>query len=74
MKPLEGLKVVELGMFISAPGVARILGDWGAEVVKIEALKGDNGRVASGQVWLPMEPDCDPIFSIIQLFLPARAS
>ena len=65
MKPLEGIKVVELGMFISAPGVARILCDWGADVVKIEAPKGDSGRVASGQVGLPMDPDCDPIFSII---------
>ena len=65
MKPLEGLKVVELGMYISAPGVARLLADWGAEVTKVEAISGDKGRVASGQVGLPMDPDCDPIFSII---------
>lgn len=42
MKPLEGLKVVELGMYVAAPGISRLLGDWGAEVIKIESPKGDN--------------------------------
>ncbi|MGZ5088011.1 MAG: CaiB/BaiF CoA transferase family protein [Usitatibacter sp.] len=35
--PLEGLKVVELGTLIAGPYCARLLAEFGAEVVKIEA-------------------------------------
>jgi formyl-CoA transferase len=34
--PLEGLKVVELGTLIAGPYCARLLGEFGADVVKIE--------------------------------------
>jgi formyl-CoA transferase len=36
-KPLAGLKVVELGTLIAGPFAARILAEFGAEVIKIEA-------------------------------------
>ena len=39
--PLAGIRVVELGTLIAAPFATRILGDFGAEVIKIEALDGD---------------------------------
>jgi crotonobetainyl-CoA:carnitine CoA-transferase CaiB-like acyl-CoA transferase len=42
--PLEGVRVVELGMWIAGPGAAGILADWGAEVVKIEPPAGDPAR------------------------------
>lgn len=64
MKPLEGLKVVELGMYMAAPGVTRLLVDWGAEVVKIEAPASDKSRLSGAQIRLPIEPDCNPIFSV----------
>ncbi|MGZ5065019.1 MAG: CaiB/BaiF CoA transferase family protein [Usitatibacter sp.] len=35
--PLEGLKVVEMGTLIAGPYCARLLAEFGAEVVKIEA-------------------------------------
>lgn len=35
--PLEGLRVIELGTILSASTAARILGDFGAEVIKVEA-------------------------------------
>jgi len=35
-KPLEGIRVIELGMFHAGPGGAAILGDLGAEVIKVE--------------------------------------
>lgn len=35
--PLSGMRVVELGTLIAAPFAARILGDFGAEIIKIEA-------------------------------------
>lgn len=36
MKPLEGLKVVEMGQLIAGPFCGQVLADFGAEVVKIE--------------------------------------
>ena len=34
--PLDGIRVLELGTLISGPFAARLLGDMGAEVIKIE--------------------------------------
>ena len=34
--PLAGLKVLELGQLIAGPFAAKTLGDFGADVVKIE--------------------------------------
>ncbi len=44
-RALDGLKVVEYGQFISGPYCAKLLGDLGAEVIKIEAPGvGDTAR------------------------------
>ncbi|MFA5608294.1 MAG: CaiB/BaiF CoA-transferase family protein [Leucobacter sp.] len=34
--PLSGIRVVELGNFIAAPTAGRLLGDFGADVIKVE--------------------------------------
>ncbi|MDE0884062.1 MAG: CaiB/BaiF CoA-transferase family protein [Myxococcota bacterium] len=34
--PLVGIKVVELGVWVAGPAAGCILGDWGADVIKIE--------------------------------------
>ncbi|OCW30511.1 CoA transferase [Pseudomonas aylmerensis] len=36
--PLSGIKVIEIGTLIAAPFAARLLGEFGAEVIKIEAM------------------------------------
>lgn len=38
--PLQGVKVIELGTLIAGPFCARVLAEFGAEVVKIEAPEG----------------------------------
>jgi formyl-CoA transferase len=38
--PLQGVKVIELGTLIAGPFCARLLGEFGAEVIKIEAPDG----------------------------------
>ncbi len=42
--PLEGIRVVEYGVFHAGPGAGAILGDLGADVVKIEEASGDPMR------------------------------
>lgn len=43
---LKGLKVVDFTAYIAGPGAAAILGDWGADVIKIERPGGDSVRHA----------------------------
>ncbi|MEE9277983.1 MAG: CoA transferase, partial [Dehalococcoidia bacterium] len=42
--PLDGVRVVELAIFIAGPSIGMLLADWGAEVIKIEAPEGDPWR------------------------------
>ncbi len=36
MGPMEGIKVVEMGVWVAGPAAGVVLADWGADVVKIE--------------------------------------
>jgi len=42
--PLAGLRVLDISSFIAAPAAAVVLGDWGADVIKIEGPEGDPNR------------------------------
>jgi len=42
--PLEGIRIVEYGVFHAGPGANGILGDMGADVIKIETGDGDPER------------------------------
>jgi crotonobetainyl-CoA:carnitine CoA-transferase CaiB-like acyl-CoA transferase len=44
VKPLQGIRVIELGAFIAGPLATRLLSDFGAEVIKVEPPKGDQIR------------------------------
>ncbi|MDJ0361868.1 CoA transferase [Rhodococcus sp. H29-C3] len=57
--PLTGLTVIELGRFVAAPLAGRLLADWGADVIKVEAPAGDPMR------WGPMgeRPGFSPQFA-----------
>jgi crotonobetainyl-CoA:carnitine CoA-transferase CaiB-like acyl-CoA transferase len=46
--PLAGLRVIELATVIMAPYACQILGDLGADVIKVEAADGDHSRVMGG--------------------------
>jgi crotonobetainyl-CoA:carnitine CoA-transferase CaiB-like acyl-CoA transferase len=48
---LDGIKVVEAGLLVQGPQAAATLGEWGADVVKVELPGyGDQSR------WLPVQP------------------
>jgi len=42
--PLAGLVVLDISTYIAAPAAAMVLGDFGADVIKVEALEGDPHR------------------------------
>jgi crotonobetainyl-CoA:carnitine CoA-transferase CaiB-like acyl-CoA transferase len=43
-RPLEGLRVLDIGISTAGPYAARLLGDLGADVIKVEPLDGENTR------------------------------
>jgi len=54
--PLAGIRVVEFTHMVMGPTCGMILGDLGAEVIKVEPLAGDNTRrlLGSGAGFFPM--------------------
>ncbi len=68
MKPLEGIKVVDFTTYMATPATGRVLGEWGAEVIKIEAAKGDPLRVTQAAVFnMPMSDDENLAFDMCNL-------
>ena len=59
---LKGLKVIDFTAYIAGPGAAAIMGDWGAEVIKVERREGDNMR----HVFADLKNDigANPIFEL----------
>jgi len=57
--PLQGIKVVEMGVWVAGPAAGAILADWGAEVSKIEPIRvGDPARLFASMFGadLPFNP------------------
>ncbi|ACV21973.1 Formyl-coenzyme A transferase [Slackia heliotrinireducens] len=68
MQPLKGLKVVDLTTFLATPTTGRVLGEMGAEVIKVEAAKGDPTRVNQAPVYgMPMADDENLAFDMANM-------
>ena len=60
---LQGIRVVELGVWVAGPAAAGILADWGADVIKVEPPAGDPMR-AIFQTTIASEVPHNPPFEL----------
>jgi crotonobetainyl-CoA:carnitine CoA-transferase CaiB-like acyl-CoA transferase len=60
---LDGVRVIEMGLWVAGPAAAGILADWGADVVKIEPPSGDPMR-AFFQLATGSKVDRNPPFDL----------
>lgn len=62
--PLAGITVVELATVVAAPTTSRMLCAYGADVIKVETLYGDEMRRAGKTEMTPYEDDKNPLFTV----------
>src|SRR5262249_48208298 len=61
MRPLEGIRVLEVAMYRFVPSAGAVLGEWGADVIKVEhAVTGDPQRGLRQTGPLRVEGDPNP--------------
>ena len=63
--PLQGVRVLEVANWMAGPGAAALMADMGADVVKVEPLRGDAMRKATRQPVRP--PDAEPLDASFQM-------
>lgn len=61
-RPLDGYRVVELAQWVAGPSAAGLMGDWGADVIKVEAPTGDPQRTMFAAVGID-KPLPNPSFA-----------
>ena len=64
-KPLTGIRVLDIACFIAAPHAASIMGEFGADVIKVEHPNG-------GDPWRRYGTQTEPV-SYTHLTLPTKA-
>lgn len=59
---LKGIKVIEFATFVAAPSCAKMLADWGADVIKVEPISGEGQRFIGLSFSSPASEDENPWF------------
>ena len=68
-KLLSGIKVVELSTYVAVPAAGRILAEWGAEVIKIEAKGGELWRhYPEHGFQVPSNEEENPLFDLYNAY------
>lgn len=62
--PLENIKVIDLSSFAAVSSTGRLLADWGADVIKVESLRGDAWRQFACVGNVPATEDENPCWEI----------
>lgn len=58
--PLKGIRVVDFTVAGAGPAAGKMLADWGADVIKIEPLTGEAGRVTGLTLGMRADEDQNP--------------
>ncbi len=61
---MSGVKVVEMSTYVAGPMCSRVLGDWGADVIKVESYRGDPVRVLGMNMLAPTDVEENPAFFV----------
>lgn len=60
--PLSGVKVLDLTIYVAGPAASTVLGFMGADVIKVEPLKGDPYRLSGAGYGMPVEAKRNPLY------------
>ena len=61
-KPLEGIKIIDFTIYVAAPAATSLLGFMGADVIRVEPVKGDPYRLSGPAFGMPAEEKFNPLF------------
>ena len=59
--PLQGVKVIEMGVWVAGPAATGLMADWGADVIKVEPPAGDPQRFVFGALGVADQKGVPPV-------------